>query len=73
MLGSLSVANSAVSSENVAVVEPVEFDQSAVYIRYNTGPRPLPWGTPALIRERSVYSDSNFIRKYLLVDRILVK
>jgi hypothetical protein len=45
------VANSAVSSANVAVVDSVEVGRSAVYSRYNSGPRTLPWGTPALAEE----------------------
>jgi hypothetical protein len=35
MPGLLSVANTAVSSANVAVVDSVEVDRSAVYSRYN--------------------------------------
>jgi hypothetical protein len=49
MSGSLSVANTTVSSENVAVVDSVEVGRSAVYSRYNSGPRTLPWGTSTLI------------------------
>jgi hypothetical protein len=50
------VATTAVSSANVAVVESGEDGRSAVYSRYNSGPRTLPWGTPALTGENSVYS-----------------
>jgi hypothetical protein len=66
MPGSLSVASTAVSSVDVAAVDSVEVGRSAVYSRYNSGPRTLPWGTPALIGESSVYSDSNVTRKCLL-------
>jgi hypothetical protein len=30
------------------VVDSGEVGRSAVYSRYNNGPRTLPWGTPAL-------------------------
>jgi hypothetical protein len=60
MPGSLTVANTTVLSANVAVVDSFEVGKSAVYSRYNSGPRTLPWGTPALTEESSVYSDSNF-------------
>jgi hypothetical protein len=30
------------------VVDPGEVDRSAVYSKYNNGPRTLPWGMPAL-------------------------
>jgi hypothetical protein len=66
MLGSLSVANTAVSSANVAVVDSIEVDRSAVYSRYNRGPMTLPWGTPAVTQESSVYLYSNLTRKCLL-------
>jgi hypothetical protein len=46
-----SVANTAVSSANVAVVESFEAGRSEVYSRYNSGPKTLPWGTPALTEE----------------------
>jgi hypothetical protein len=46
--GSLFVVNTAVSSANVAVVDSVEVGWSVEYGRYNSGPRTLPWGTPAL-------------------------
>jgi hypothetical protein len=42
MLRSLSVAKTAVSSANVAVVESVDFDRSKVFSRYNGGPRTMP-------------------------------
>jgi hypothetical protein len=47
MAGSLSMATTAVSLAKVAVVESGE--------RYNKGPRTLPWGTPALTEDSSVY------------------
>jgi hypothetical protein len=37
-----------------------------VYSRYNNDPRTVPWGTPALTVERSVYSVSTSMRKCLL-------
>jgi hypothetical protein len=40
--GSLSVASTAVSSANVAVIDSVEVGRSAVYNRYNNGLRTLP-------------------------------
>jgi hypothetical protein len=58
MPGLLSAANTAVSSANVAFVDSVEVGRSAVYSRYNSGPRTLAWGTPALTVESSVYSVS---------------
>jgi hypothetical protein len=45
MVGSLFVASTAVSSANVAVVDSGEVGRSAVYNRYNNGPRTLPYGT----------------------------
>jgi hypothetical protein len=36
---SLSVANTAITSANFAVVDSVEFDRSAVYSKCNNGPR----------------------------------
>jgi hypothetical protein len=56
MAGSLSVATTAVSSAKVAVADSGEVGRSAVYSRYNNGPRTLPWGTPALTEDSSVYS-----------------
>jgi hypothetical protein len=49
MAGSLSVTSTAVSSAKMVVVESGEVGGSAVYIRYNNGPRTLPWSTPALL------------------------
>jgi hypothetical protein len=66
MAGSLSMATTAVSSAKVAEVDPGEVGRSAVYSRYNIGPRTLPWGTPALTDDSSVYSVSAFTRKCLL-------
>jgi hypothetical protein len=66
MAGSLSMATTAVSSAKVAVVDSGEVGRSAVYSRYNNGPRTLPWGTPALTDDSSVYSVSTFTRKCLL-------
>jgi hypothetical protein len=43
-----------------------EVGSSAVYNRYNNGPRTLPWGTSALTGESSVCSVSTFTRKCLL-------
>jgi hypothetical protein len=60
MPGSLSVANTAVSSANVVIVNFGEVGRSAVYSRYNSGPRTLPSGTQALTEESSVYSVSKF-------------
>jgi hypothetical protein len=42
MAGSLSVANTALSSTKVAVVDSAEVSRSAVCTRYNNGPRTLP-------------------------------
>jgi hypothetical protein len=42
MAGSLSVANTAVSSANVAVIDSVEFGRSEVCNRCNSGPTTLP-------------------------------
>jgi hypothetical protein len=61
---SLPVANTAVSSANVAVVDSVEFGRYAVYNGYKIGSRTLPWGTPALSEEGSVYSESAMQRGY---------
>jgi hypothetical protein len=47
----------------VAVVYSGEVGRSAVYSRYNNGPRALPWGVTALTEESSVYSVSAFRRK----------
>jgi hypothetical protein len=48
------VATTAVSSTKVAVVDSGEVGRSAVYSRYNNGPRTLP----TLTGESSVYSVS---------------
>jgi hypothetical protein len=40
--GSLSMANTAISSAYVAVVDSVEVGRSALYSRYNSGPGTLP-------------------------------
>jgi hypothetical protein len=66
MAGSLSVATTAVLSTKVAVLDSGEVGRSAVYSRYNNGPRTLPWGTLALTEDSSVYSVSTFTRKCLL-------
>jgi hypothetical protein len=50
--GSLSVARTAVSSADVAMVGVGEVGRSAVYRRYSSGPRTLPWGTSARIGGR---------------------
>jgi hypothetical protein len=42
MGGSLSVASTAVSSAKLAVVDSGEAGRSAVYSKYNSGPRTLP-------------------------------
>jgi hypothetical protein len=65
MAGSLSVATTAVSSSKVAVVDSGEVGRSAVYSRYNNGSRTLPWGTPTLTDDSSVYSVSVFTKKCL--------
>jgi hypothetical protein len=43
-----------------------EVGRSAVYGRYNNGPRTLPWGMPTLTGDSYVYSVSTFMRKCLL-------
>jgi hypothetical protein len=63
MAESLSMAATAVLLAKVAVVDSGEVGRSAVYSRYNNGPRRLPWGTPALTVDRSVYSVSTFTWK----------
>jgi hypothetical protein len=65
MAGSLSMVTTAVSSTKVVVVDPGEVGRSVVCRRYNNGPRTLPWGTPALTDDSSVYSVSAFTRKWL--------
>jgi hypothetical protein len=42
MSGSLSVASIAMSTAKVAVVDSDEVGRSAVYSKYNSGPRTLP-------------------------------
>jgi hypothetical protein len=60
------MASTAVSLAKVAVVDSAEVGRSAVYIRYNNGPRTLPWGTPALTEDSSVCLVSTFTRNCLL-------
>jgi hypothetical protein len=66
MAGSLSMATTAVPSAKIAVVDSGEVGRSAVYSRYNNGPRILSWGKPALTEDSSVYSVSTFTTKCLL-------
>jgi hypothetical protein len=66
MAGPLSVATTAVSLGNVAVVDSGEVGRPAVYSRYNNGPRTLRWGMPALTGDNSLYSVSTFMRMCLL-------
>jgi hypothetical protein len=47
MAGSQSEASTALSAK-VAVVDSGEVGKSAVYRRYNNGPRTLPWRTPRI-------------------------
>jgi hypothetical protein len=63
MVGPLFVVSTEVSSTKFAVADSDEGGKSAVCIRYNNGHRTLPWGTPALTEESSVYSVSNCTRK----------
>jgi hypothetical protein len=60
------MVTTAVLSAKVAVVDSGEVGRSAVYRRYNNSPRTLPWGTPALTDDSSVYPVSTFTRKCLL-------
>jgi hypothetical protein len=46
------VASPAFSSAKCAMVDSGEVRRSAMYSKYNNGPRPLPWGTPAYFLER---------------------
>jgi hypothetical protein len=62
----LSTATTVVLSAKVAVVDSGEVGRSAVYSRNNNGPRTLPWDTPALTDDSSVYLVSTFTRKFLL-------
>jgi hypothetical protein len=66
MAGSLSVTSSAVSLAKLAVVDSAEIGSFTMYIKYNNGPRTLPWGMLALTGESSVQSVSTFMRKCLL-------
>jgi hypothetical protein len=59
----VSVATTAASSAKVAVVDSGEVGRSAVYDRYNNGPRTLPWRTPALTEDSSVYLVSTLMKK----------
>jgi hypothetical protein len=52
------VASTAVSSAKAVVVDSGVAGRSAVYSKYNNGPRTLPWGTPALTEESFVCSVS---------------
>jgi hypothetical protein len=66
MVGSLSMATTAVSSAEDAVVNSGEVGRSAVYSRCNNDLKVLPWGTPVLTDDSSVCSVSTFTRKCLL-------
>jgi hypothetical protein len=70
MAGSLSVASTAVSPAKVAVVDSGEVDRSAVCIRYNNGPRTLPWVMPALTEDSSVYC-FNLYEEVYAIQRVL--
>jgi hypothetical protein len=61
--GSLSMADAAILFANVMVVDSVQVGRSALYNRYSSGPRTLPWGTPCLTKESYM---SNLTRKCLL-------
>jgi hypothetical protein len=63
----LSMARTAVSSGKVADVVSYEAGRSAVISKYSSGPRTLPWGTPAWMGKSSVYSFSILTRKYLMM------
>jgi hypothetical protein len=56
MAGSVSLAATAVSSARVALIDSGEVGRSAVYSRYNNGPRTLSLCTSTLTDESSVYS-----------------
>jgi hypothetical protein len=56
MAGLLSVASTAVSSAKVVVIDSGEAGRSAVYIRYNNGPKTLPWGTSTFTEESFVFN-----------------
>jgi hypothetical protein len=64
--GSLSVARTAVSSANVAMVVVGEVGRSAVCRRYSSGPRMLPWGMPAWIGDREWSVEAMVTEKCLL-------
>jgi hypothetical protein len=66
MAGSLSMVTTAVLSAKVAMVDSGKVGRSTLYSRCNNGPRTLPWGSPALTDDSSVYSVSTFTRKCLL-------
>jgi hypothetical protein len=68
MGGALTVAIRAVLSAKVAVVDSGKIGRSAVYRRYSSGPRTLPWGMPVLAGESSVYSLSTLTRKYMQIE-----
>jgi hypothetical protein len=57
------MATTTVSLAKVAVVDSGEVGRSAMYSRYNNGPRALAWSMPALTEEVSVYSVSAFTKK----------
>jgi hypothetical protein len=61
------MATTAVSSAEVAVVDCGEVGRSAVY----SGSRILPWGTPALTGDSSVYSFQPLRGSVCYVNRIL--
>jgi hypothetical protein len=58
MVGSLSVATTAVSSAKFTVVDSGEVHRLTVYSRYNNGRKTLPWGKRTLA-VHSVHSVSN--------------
>jgi hypothetical protein len=57
------VTSTAISLTNFALVDSGEVDRSAMYSRYNNGPRTLSWGTSANIVESFVYSVSTSKRE----------
>jgi hypothetical protein len=66
------MATTAVSlTEIAALVDFGKVGRSAVYSKYNNGPRTLAWGTSAFTDDSSMYSVSTFTRKCLYVIRIL--
>jgi hypothetical protein len=71
MAGSLSTATTAVSSSKVDVVDSGEVGRSAVYSRYKNLHGTLPWGTPTLTDDSSVYSVSTLRGSVCYVNRIL--